>query len=347
MSKHDHQGTDKGTQAGQFNGDDMEISPFMFDAAPEQASTATGQFGNADMEFEPFMFDQGEGFGLSSQAYPSNSGNQPSIQPFSPPVSGPLASSTTSTSPGLASLQTIEAPPELSVPASTQPSPPSFAGHEVPMPAYLKPSSFAPESLPVLSEPTSSAPPASEPEPSSPTGPFADNASIQTRESTGSVSPLDLPGDHPGTAPITHTEPLHQTSPISTQSGGTGPIEASHAGHITGPTAAPGPGMFSGMGGRSRGNTGPLSSTLPHASWSDSSLASIEDFSSVLIAMQAGKRLRRSGPLGEAMLSQSSSAAATATATATPPASTSTSTSEQGQSKLHTMPNRAGPKAWA
>jgi hypothetical protein len=66
--------------------------------------------------------------------------------------------------------------------------------------------------------------------------------------------------------------------------------------------------------GRVRGNTGPLGplppdrTGAPNTSWSDSSLASIEDFSSILIALHAGKKLRQSGSLTENMVPQDSSA---------------------------------------
>jgi hypothetical protein len=58
------------------------------------------------------------------------------------------------------------------------------------------------------------------------------------------------------------------------------------------------------MAGRSRGNTGPLAAERLGAapsSWSDHSLASIEDFSAVLIAVQAGKKMLQSGPLHAAL----------------------------------------------
>src|SRR5205814_498894 len=93
-------------------------------------------------------------------------------------------------------------------------------------------------------------------------------------------APSVVPGSPAGQR---DTSPMHET----------GPVEAFS-------TAAPP--TFTGMAGRSRGNTGPLGVALPNASWSDSSLASIEDFSSVLIAMQAGKRLRQSGPMSGSMV---------------------------------------------
>lgn len=72
------------------------------------------------------------------------------------------------------------------------------------------------------------------------------------------------------------------------------------------------PDLSSVMMGRSRGNTGPLAAERLGAtptSWSDSSLASIEDFSAVLIAVQAGRKLLQSGPLRAALPSPVSSGA--------------------------------------
>jgi pentatricopeptide repeat protein len=103
------------------------------------------------------------------------------------------------------------------------------------------------------------------------------------------------------------------------------------------------------MMGRSRGHTGPLAAERLGAtptSWSDSSLASIEDFSAVLIAVQAGRKMLQAGPIRAALPSpaaaQTQGQAAPAAAAVEQPQGTGT---EAGQVPQWAAQGEAGAQA--
>jgi len=333
MSRHDHQDAQDNMPSGQFSGDEIEFAPFMFDPSsqPEDISTSQIGVGNMDMEFEPFMFNQGDALGVPARPDPAAAATlaqpqvtsgaaapAPAIQPLSGAFAASLPSEVTSeavTSPSPSPEPAVQVPAE-----SLAPTP--FAGHEVPMPSYLMPAA--------ASAPAEAPSPAGATPSSAGIAPLPDwLAGSAPEASTESMPAGPLP---PGPIP---------TGPIATGPMPTGPMPTGLA-HETGPmevqatqmpmptpVAVPAPvpalvtsaSSFTGMTGRSRGNTGPLSTNLSSASWSDNSLASIEDFSSVLIALYAGKRMRQPGPAGETMLSQVAvpEAGGSATASQGPP----------------------------
>ncbi|MEO8285326.1 MAG: hypothetical protein ABI670_02695 [Chloroflexota bacterium] len=328
MSQHDHQGAKTHGSSGQASGSDLEVAPFQFEADNPSENQAAGQFGDMDMEFEPFMFDQGESLGISGPA-------SPAIQPL---PSAPISSGPAPVAPDM--MQSSADPPF------------AVTGHAVAMPSYLMhtshdadsaddtPTPAVPVDMPeptinplasaplnsgsLPSQPLSSDSLASSPLSSGSLGsspissgslgstPLSSGSLKSQPLSSGSLSSGSLSSGSPGSAPLNSgslaSQPLDSGSLVS-GSLSTGPMAAQTT-TSTGPISS-GAGM-----GRSRGNTGPLGSATPNAnsSWSDSSLASIEDFSSVLIAMQAGKRLRHSMPPTDIYTSQGT---ATATATAT------------------------------
>lgn len=118
------------------------------------------------------------------------------------------------------------------------------------------------------------------------------------------AAPPPAPEPEPAPVPVTgHTVPTPSYLTSSEPSGQ--PQPAASPAHTNGSGAhSTSPDMSGVMMGRSRGNTGPLAAerlgSAP-TSWSDHSLASIEDFSAVLIAVQAGRKLLQSGPLRAAL----------------------------------------------
>jgi pentatricopeptide repeat protein len=116
-------------------------------------------------------------------------------------------------------------------------------------------------------------------------------------------APAPSPGA-PAQVPVTgHSVPppsyLTDSAPAPQQAATPAPAPANGSAQ-----ASPSPDLSAVMMGRSRGHTGPLAAERLGAaptSWSDSSLASIEDFSAVLIAVQAGRKLLQSGPLRAAL----------------------------------------------
>ncbi len=347
MSQHDRRKAESQTPSGQFNGEEIEFAPFMFDASsqPEDNPTSnigfadtshlgigdTSQLGAVDMEFEPFMFNQGEALGTLD---PAKKGSGPLSQTMAQPVPVQSVQADSPAEPvQAASIESPSSTPSLpSLPeisggqtADDTSAPAPFAGHEVPVPSYFMPvttSDAAPEPSLTVAE--------SAPLPDW----FAGNA-----PSTGPITEdVPLPQEAQQVAePRTPTEPLPATGPLANQPG-----------LASAPASAPAPAMFSGMAGRTRGNTGPLSANMPNGSWSDNSLASIEDFSSVLIAMQAGKRLRQSGPISDALLSPATTPGATGSATSavaeTETPSASAFGSETSTSKS-AAPSEAGGKS--
>jgi pentatricopeptide repeat protein len=350
MPKHDHQAANNETSSAHFNGEDIEFAPFMFDPSPEAAETAHGTFKDVDMEFEPFMFNPGEGLMLSgqpsamSQEVSMPSEPMPAVMPFAPAPAAPsmpTEPATTPQAPVMPIQPLVSATPAMpteaqqSAPQSSSTKPDltadtPFAGHDVPVPTYLQPTpdvSTMP-SVPVLADNSA--------------GAEMPGWSAPAAQATPVTGPMTQDAMR-NTSPSLSTGPVHETGPINTET---------PAALVA---AAPTP-TFTGMAGRSRGNTGPLSATLPNASWSDSSLASIEDFSSVLIAMQAGKRLRQSSPLNETMVSQTGAAPSTATATATQPdvpewaaqaVATLTSTAPTTDMQANQTAQQEGAPAWA
>lgn len=332
MSQHDHRSTQGNTgnegPTGRFSGDDLEFSPFMFDPSQPSSGAVPGQFGGDEMEFEPFMFNPGESLGMAGTSSASSTlstanapatpaaPNTPAPQPEAPP------NFRMAPAPGLGfepfPMQGISHQNGVpgTMPTMIQPSQPSQ-----PAPSQLQPLVQPPiQPLAPLTATGSEAPapPASSTPfaPSTPTGQGGPQRmdALPNPWTTGPIPNMSGPlyqsapamptqpaqtGTEPVQALQTQTEQMAahpstrqlESGPFSGESmRGTGPLSA--------PTATPmsaGPTGFTGMG-RSRGNTGPLGAA-PNAAWSDNSLASIEDFSSILIAMQAGKRLRQSAPL--------------------------------------------------
>jgi hypothetical protein len=279
----------KDAQANRTGSDELEVAPFTFDFGPRVTGgnalgsdvglpdMPLGQFGDAEMEFEPFMFDQGQ------VEQPSRQGASTATEVAPPGFS-------------FESFLPVEPPTEMErAPGavSTQTSP--IVGGDLPLPSYLSGGQIEP------SEPDDPASWVTE-------DPLMPAISSESSEATiGLVLPTaptqPAVGTDTGSGGVSKGEQITGRTP-------TGPLPtAPSPGTYTQPAASPVTGL-----GRARGNTGPLGplppdrSATPNASWSDSSLASIEDFSSILIAMQAGKKLRQSGPLSESMIPQSSTA---------------------------------------
>ena len=152
-----------------------------------------------------------------------------------------------------------------------------------------------------------------------PTGPMPTGPMPTGPMPTGPMPTGPMPTGPMPTGPMP-TGPVHETGPMEVQATQM-PTPAPVAVPAPVPALVTSASSFTGMTGRSRGNTGPLATNLSSASWSDNSLASIEDFSSVLIALYAGKRMRQPGPAGETMLSQVAvpEAGGSATASQGPP----------------------------
>ncbi|HET9492710.1 MAG TPA: hypothetical protein VFR15_00600 [Chloroflexia bacterium] len=136
-------------------------------------------------------------------------------------------------------------------------------------------------------------------------------------DSAGQAAPASAPASAPEPSPVPvtgHAVPppsyLTDSAPSSQPQAGAAPGAGNGSSH---PQSSP---DLSGvMMGRSRGHTGPLAAErlgATPASWSDSSLASIADFSAVLIAVQAGRKLLQSGPLRAALPSPVAAQAAPA-----------------------------------
>jgi hypothetical protein len=291
-------------QGAPFSEEEIEFSPFMFDKGQDEAaqqggsdSTASGvpsvnggQFSDADMEFEPFMFDQGAGTTSSGPLSPapvSTSDFAPfSTSPFADPA-GNVASPTSETA-GSTDSRTASGP---------------ITGSDLPLPSYLAsdPTAASPDSASVTPEmaaaPTSA-------------GVEAQDAAVS---STADLTPL--------TEPVIALQEDAEPDMV-TGSGEqlTGRVPSGPLSEVPTPTTATSPSLTgtSPNLGRVRGNTGPLGPLPPdrtgssNTAWSDSSLASIEDFSSILIALHAGKKLRQSGALTENMVADASPSATTA-----------------------------------
>jgi pentatricopeptide repeat protein len=283
MSQHDNQGRAGGDAGAPDEFSDMEIAPFSLDAGEQNSEGAqpaytqppTGQFKDAEVEFAPFMFSDGSATTVqASPAEQSDVVSETSESAAQDAAFSGVPSPVLAGSAGTADTIAPTTAMDLSTndasggEANRDVTSGGFAvtGHDVPMPSYLHASSF-------------DAPAHSEAMPRVGTGPLG--------------QPVQAEAATPGTPGTNGTEPSGSTLPHSTNPLGTDSLSAMN---IDLSTAA-----------RPRGNTGPLGSATTataSASWSDSSLASIEDFSSILIALQAGKRLRRSGPLDPSMLAQ-------------------------------------------
>ncbi|MEP6774211.1 MAG: hypothetical protein ABJA50_01335 [Chloroflexota bacterium] len=290
-------------QDAPFSEEEIEFSPFMFDKGQDEAaqqgdspSTASGvppvnggQFSDADMEFEPFMFDQGAGTTSSGplSPVPASTGDFApfSTSPFADPA-GNVASPTSETA-GSTDNQTASGP---------------ITGSDLPLPSYLASDPTASsDSAPVTPE-MAAAPP---------------SVDVETQDAPASSTPdLTLPAEPVIVLPEDE-EPDMGTGSDEQLTGRvpSGPLtELPASSTSTSPSLT---GTSPNLG-RVRGNTGPLGPLPPdrtgssNTSWSDSSLASIEDFSSILIALHAGKKLRQSGSLTEGMVGQASPSATTA-----------------------------------
>ncbi|HST05558.1 MAG TPA: hypothetical protein VLQ48_12600 [Chloroflexia bacterium] len=294
-------------QGAPFANEEIEFSPFMFDAgqadADQQISSAASgvpaapesQFSDADMEFEPFMFDQGGGAAPFTPLTDDSVASGPDFAPFSPdPVEG-SADSAASTDAVMAES------------ASTKTASGPITGSDLPLPSYL---SAATDSAPLTPEARD------------------DSSSMDvTPETLSADSELATPTD-PALAMPNVAEPDMDMDSGEQLTGRapSGPlVELSDTPSMPSTSTSPSLTSTSPSLGRVRGNTGPLGplppdrTGAPNTSWSDSSLASIEDFSSILIALHAGKKLRQSGPLGEDMLSQTTLAEDTDAAPASTP----------------------------
>lgn len=293
----------KEARANRTGGDEVEVSPFMFDPSQTESSgkgTSTkgglpnvplGQFGDAEMEFEPFMFDQGASEGNTSQGTSTDaSAGGFSFEPFS--------------------VQGMNATPEGAQSTATATEPANadaftIVGGDLPLPSYLSSGQSDAQVTEALAElPDAEMSPADE----------ALNLGASETTTSGLKLPTGpmpaLPGTDTGGLGAGRNEQMTGRTP-------SGPLQAVPvpSSPITPLQSAAQPPVSPVTGlGRTRGNTGPLGPlppdrvATPNASWSDSSLASIEDFSSILIAMQAGKKLRQSTPLNESMIPQSATA---------------------------------------
>jgi hypothetical protein len=283
-------------QGAPFSEEEIEFSPFMFDKGQDEAaqhggsaSTASGvpsvnsgQFSDADMEFEPFMFDQGAGAQSPSPLTPAPA----STGDFAPFSTSPFADPATNVA-----SPTSETAGSTDNPTASGP----ITGSNLPLPSYLATdqTSTPDDSAPVTPEIAAAAPSvdvetqdASASSPSAPDLALATEPAIELSEDAepdmGAGSDEQLTGRVPS-GPLTE---------LPTPSTSTSPSLSSTSPNL----------------GRVRGNTGPLGPLPPdrtgssNTSWSDSSLASIEDFSSILIALHAGKKLRQSGSLTEDMV---------------------------------------------
>lgn len=283
--------------------EEFEVAPFSFDAAQSESLARSannsgklpdmplGQFSDAEMEFEPFMFNMGEGQQAGKGLNTETAPAAPSGFSFEPFQTGSLSKA----------AEALGSP---------------IVGGELPMPAYFSPTSVEAE-------------------------PGSENESWEAEMPTTPVG-----NDHTTSGLVLPTGPMSASSLTDTGGLGANRGDQMTGRTPTGPTPAvptpstplttPATTPVTNLG-RTRGNTGPLGPlppdrvASPNASWSDSSLASIEDFSSILIAMQAGKKLRQSGPLSESMLpptvaqqAQSPVVEQRAAATATPAAPTFT-----------------------
>lgn len=304
--------TDKKTEAEEWQGspfasEEIEFSPFMFDAGQddagqEAASTASGsgvppapggQFSDADMEFEPFMFDQGTGVPPFTPTTDSSAPDGSNFAPFSTSPFGDPAGSATSTV-ASTGTSTVES-------ADKQTTSGPITGSDLPLPSYLASDQTTPS--------TDSAPLTPETR--------AESSSVDTTaEGTSTTSNLAPPTDPALALPkVAGPDMGMGTGEQLTGRAPSGPL-AELPDTPSSPSTSTSPSLTSTSPtlGRVRGNTGPLGplppdrTGAPNTSWSDSSLASIEDFSSILIALHAGKKLRQSGPLNEGMLAQSPSA---------------------------------------
>lgn len=281
----------KEVRANQVEDGEFEVAPFTFDSIPTESSGRNvglnaskgipdmplGQFSDAEMEFEPFMFDQGDKAQMPNRS--ANAEAAPSGFSFEP-----FSASNVGTA-----VEDMHAVVEDS----------PIVGGDLPLPAYFSPGT---------SEGTS-------PKLEQPAAWSTERQSTPLRHDTtgGLVMPTGpMPTGPMQAAPVTETGGLRgeqMTGRTPTGSLDAAPVQVDRT--PTGPLGAvPAPTTpVTGLG-RTRGNTGPLGplppdrSVTPNASWSDSSLASIEDFSSILIAMQAGKKLRQSTPLNESMIPQ-------------------------------------------
>ena len=294
-------------QGAPFSEEEIEFSPFMFDkgqgdAAQQGGSDSTasgvpavtgGQFSDADMEFEPFMFDQGTGVTSSGPLTPapvSTADFAPfSTSPFADPA-GNVASPASETA-GSLENQTSSGP---------------ITGSDLPLPSYLATDQTATTDNSAPSEPEMVAAPSSAdveiqdaPAPSAPSTPDLAPAPEPAIELSANPEPDVSNGSD---EQLTGRVPSGPLTELPTPSTSTTPS-------LTGTS----PNL-----GRVRGNTGPLGplppdrTGSPNTSWSDSSLASIEDFSSILIALHAGKKLRQSGSLTDDMVAHASPSATTA-----------------------------------
>ncbi|MEO5953368.1 MAG: hypothetical protein ABIQ44_12955, partial [Chloroflexia bacterium] len=281
--------------------EEFEVAPFSFDSGQSEASGRSpmnsgrlpdmplGQFSDAEMEFEQFMFDPGEKGQAPSQGL--NVDAAPSGFSFEPFNSGKL------------STATLNAHSET----AAQGSP--IVGGELPLPSYFTPSQYD-AGVPAADELPSW-------EPEHPTTPVGSDTTSGLKLPTGpmpSLAVTDRGGLSAGrgeqmtgrtpTGPMP-TGPM-PTGPMPTGPMPTGPMSVSSTPST--PLTQPATSAVTGLGRTTRGTTGPLGPlppdrlSTPNASWSDSSLASIEDFSSILIAMRAGKKLRQSGPMNEGMM---------------------------------------------
>ena len=303
-------------QGAPFSEEEIEFSPFMFDkgqdeAAQQDGSAATasgvppvngGQFSDSDMEFEPFMFDQGAGAPSSGPLTPAPA----STGDFAPFSTSPFADPATNVASSASETAGNTDSPTASGP---------ITGSDLPLPSYLATDQTA--------APDNSAPLAPE------MAAVASPVDVETQDTSASSAP-STPDLALATEPaIELSEDAEPDMSAVSDEQLTGRVPSGPLTELPTPSTSTSPSLTgtSPNLGRVRGNTGPLGPLPPdrtgssNTAWSDSSLASIEDFSSILIALHAGKKLRQSGSLTEDM-------AAPATTGETPAPSATMSTPE-------------------
>lgn len=294
-------------QGAPFSEEEIEFSPFMFDKGQDDAaqqggsaSTASGvpsvnggQFSDADMEFEPFMFDQGAGAQSPSPLTPAPA----STGDFAPFSTSPFADPATN----------VASPASETAGGTDNPTPSGpITGSDLPLPSYLATDQTA-------TSDTSA----------SPVPEMADAApSVDVETQDASASSPSAPDLALATEPaIELSEDAEPDMGAGSDEQLTGRVPSGPLTELPTPSTATSPSLTgtSPNLGRVRGNTGPLGPLPPdrtgssNTSWSDSSLASIEDFSSILIALHAGKKLRQSGSLTEDMGAPAATAETSAT----------------------------------